>query len=82
MRIHEAILLDLRLGRFLVSPHALERMAQRNVTIADISNLGHGGKVSEQRNRRFKVSGEDLDGDSLTAIVLFDGDSVIVTVME
>ncbi len=82
MYVQEALLLDLRLGRFKIRPHAVKRMIERNVSVADISNLGHGGIVVEQKNHRYRVQGEDLDGESLSAIVFFDGDSTIITVME
>lgn len=68
-------------GVFWVSPHARQRMAQRNVRRADIQ---HGLSVARscrlQVNDRWKVPTEDLDGDELTLIVGFEDGVTIVTV--
>lgn len=80
----EAILIELRTDAFIikVGSHADKRMFERNVRRADISNLGYNGKIFHQGRDRYLVKGKDLDGDSLSAVIQFDGDVVIVTVME
>lgn len=77
------ILLDLRLDRFILSEHALERMQHRRVFRADIQEIGFSCRhIVRQKNNRWLMSGYDLDGDKLTIVVYFDGDSTVVTVMD
>lgn len=80
----QAILLDLRCDQFIIedSSHAEKRMLERNVTRDDIANLGFNGKVQAQKNGCYIIRGEDLDDDSLSVVVEFDGDTLLITVME
>jgi len=78
----ETILLNLRLGDFLVSRHAKERMASRGVNRLDIQNLGDTCyRHIQQSDGKWLLTGEDLDGEVLRAVIAYDGDTVVVTVM-
>lgn len=78
----EAILLDLRTDRFVLTFHAIERMGERNVGRADIQEVGsncYKHKISA--DGKYKLFGYDVDGDDLAIVVAFDGNTVVITVM-
>jgi hypothetical protein len=70
-----------RTGVFWVGHHARQRMAERNVRVSDIEHgLSIARSCSSQRNDRWKVPTEDLDGDELTLIIELRDGFVVVTV--
>lgn len=74
------ILKDLSSGDFNTTTHADERMAERNVADSDIRSCGRTGTAFLQSDGKYKVTGKDLDGDSLTLICVWNGDTLIITV--
>lgn len=77
------IKLDLRLGRFIVSEHAKQRMIQRHVRYEDLKEIGFNCYFhAQQGESKYRLDGYDLDGDPLSVVVFYDGDSVIITVMD
>lgn len=67
-------------GRVLIPGHARRRLAERG---ADEEDLLHALKEATgcafQAPDRWRVSGPDLDGDSLTAVVVLEAGVVVVT---
>ena len=78
----EVLLEALKSGRFHLSVHAAERMADRSITQADIQACGRTAAscLYEPRKRTFRVDGLDLDGQPLTIICAAEGTVVVVTV--
>jgi hypothetical protein len=74
------VLEDLASGNFRLTRHAIERMGQRTVTRADICNVGRTGAARPADGGKVKVTGEDLDGDELTLVCVYDGGTLIITV--
>jgi Domain of unknown function (DUF4258) len=71
---------DLIQGSFRVSLHAKIRMGERSVSDNDIMEAGRTARrVTEQENGKFRVDGFDLEGDELTVICAWAGDTLIVT---
>lgn len=61
--------------------HSLDRMVERNVTEQDIRCAARNYIVCfKQSGIRWELQGTDLDGDKLTVIVSYDGQTTIVTV--
>jgi hypothetical protein len=71
---------DLASGNFRLTRHALERMAERTVSKADIRKVGSTGVVKLAEDGKFKVTGVDLDGDELSLICVYDHGTLIITV--
>jgi hypothetical protein len=67
-------------GRVRVKPHAYQRMQQRNVTFRDVSSALCRASTCEVNNDKWRVTGPDGDGDSLTCIVAVEDDVVVITV--
>ncbi len=80
MSSESALLHDLASGDFRLTRHALERMAERTVSKADIRNVGATGVVKLAENGKFKVTGGDLDGDELSLICVYEYGTLIITV--
>ena len=74
------VLEDLALGNFRLTRHALVRMAQRTVTKADIRQVGRFGVVKSSIGGKIKVIGEDLDGDALTVVCVYECGTLVITV--
>jgi hypothetical protein len=56
-------------------------MAQRGASANDVLEALSGARVCQAGpDQRWKVTGPDLDGDDLTAVVAIDDDVVVVTV--
>jgi hypothetical protein len=76
----EAIRTSLVSGRYRVTLHARQRMGERIISDSDISHCASvATRVNEQDDGKFRVTGPDLDGDELTLICAWDGETVIVT---
>jgi len=61
--------------------HARERMAARGAIAKDVlAALSGAGACEAADGGRWKVTGPDLDGDDLTAVVAIEDDVVVVTV--
>ena len=74
------ILEDLKLNRFSITDHAYLRMSQRHVIRADIRSGGQTCMDWEvQANGRFKITGTDTEGDELTVVCVYDGETLVVT---
>jgi hypothetical protein len=54
-------------------------MGERMISDSDISHCALSGYIKEQDDGKFKVSGQDLDGDELTIICAWDGETIIIT---
>lgn len=80
MQESQYILDCLSSGRYSVTLHAKQRMAQRGVSHTDIMSCGSNGVLVSQQEEKFKVVGNDLDGDELTLICVLEGNVLIITV--
>jgi hypothetical protein len=67
-------------GRWVVSPHAQERMRQRHVRYVDVRNALVHARSCSAEGRRWRVDGPDMDGDPLQLVVVIDDGLVVVTV--
>jgi hypothetical protein len=69
-------------GRLAYTHHALERMAQRNVTRADVRRALTSAKSCRAGDAADKwvALGPDTDGDDLDVVVVIEAGLVIVTV--
>ena len=78
----ERILRDLGIGDYAVTRHARLRMTERGVTDADVRRCAQTARrIVEQDDGRHRISGLDLAGDSLDLVAVWDGDTVLITVM-
>ncbi|MBI2895514.1 MAG: DUF4258 domain-containing protein [Deltaproteobacteria bacterium] len=69
------------LGRVQFSGHARDRMRERGATKNDVvSALANGTSCKAAEGGKWKVTGPDIDGDDLTAVVAIEDDVVVVTV--
>ena len=67
-------------GRIRIEGHARQRMAERGARYADVVHaLSNASGCALQENGRWRVNGEDLEGDDLTAIVVLEQGVVVVT---
>jgi hypothetical protein len=74
------VLEDLRLNRFGITDHAYLRMSQRGVIRRDIQSVGMTClDWVLQNNGRFKVTGTDTEGDELSVVCTYDGDTLVVS---
>ncbi len=70
-------------GRVRITGHCRERMAERNVGDADITSAFETGAVDDaQWNEKFnewryRILGQDVEGDDLSVLVTFEGDTLI-----
>lgn len=68
-------------GRLRIELHARQRMRERGASFADVKHaLAGAQRCRLQENGRWRVDGEDLDGDELTAVVVLESGVVVVTV--
>ena len=69
-------------GRYIYGDHALDQMSHRNVTRGDVrSALGNASVATFQPdNGRWKVTGTDRSGDSLSLAVVLENWIVVITV--
>jgi hypothetical protein len=69
-------------GRLRFTRHARERMRERGATASDVRHaLSSATRCDEATEAgRWKVRGQDLDGDELVMVVVLEGDVVVVTV--
>jgi hypothetical protein len=66
---------------FSLTSHARQRMAERMIRIEDIGNVGLTAyEKTRQANGRWKLVGEDQDGDELAVICVYDGGTLVVTI--
>ena len=69
----------LKVGKYLVTLHTKQRMAQRNISHADIKNCGATGSAIESEGK-IKVSGFDCDGEELSVVCVNEDGVIIITV--
>src|SRR5512132_177645 len=68
-------------GRISLTTHARARMAQRNVKPGDLrSALVSAASCKDQLDGKWKVTGPDLDGDTLDVVVVIEAGVLVVTV--
>lgn len=69
-------------GRYIYGDHALDQMEHRNVTRGDVrSALGSATTATFQPDKgRWRITGTDRSGDSLSLAVVFENGIVIITV--
>ncbi len=66
-------------GRYRVTLHARQRMAERMIFDSDISHCAEMASINNQGEDKFKVTGQGLDGEELTIICAWDGETLIIT---
>lgn len=78
----DEVLEALKPGRFRLSIHAMERMAERSVTQADIRACGHTAIrcLRQLTEGRIRVDGRDLDGELLAVICVWDDGLLVITI--
>ena len=69
-------------GRIAYTTHARQRLAQRNVTRADVRHALSGAKACRAGDAADKwiACGPDLDGDDLDVVLVIEVGLIIVTV--
>lgn len=68
--------------RIVLPPHARGRGGQRRAHYNDIRHaLMHSTHCEPEPNERWRVYGQDLDGDGLRIVLVIEDGLVIVTVM-
>jgi hypothetical protein len=68
-------------NRIVIVRHAWERMAQRGARYEDVRHaLAGAQRCTAADQGRWKVFGEDLDGDELVCVVSIEAAVVVVTV--
>lgn len=76
----ERIIRDLSQGHFRITLHARKRMAERNISDSDLIECGRTvQKTFELQNSKFEIRGLDLDGEPLTIIAVWDGETLVIT---
>jgi hypothetical protein len=76
----QRVLKALSSGDYRTTFHADERMEERCVADKDIRACARSGSLTTQPDCKFKVVGNDLDGEVLTIICVWNGDALIITV--
>jgi hypothetical protein len=69
----------LKTGKYLVTLHAKQRMASRNVSHADIKRCAATGSAVET-DGKIKVTGLDCDDEELHIICVYEDGIIIITV--
>ncbi|MGA8893034.1 MAG: DUF4258 domain-containing protein [Anaeromyxobacteraceae bacterium] len=68
-------------GRIRILRHAWQRMGERGVRYEDVRHALVGARRCRAADQgRWKVTGDDLDGDELTLVVSIEEGVVVVTV--
>lgn len=68
-------------NRVLIVRHAWQRMAERGAQYEDVRHALAGARKCKAADQgRWKVIGEDLDGDELVCVVTIEAGVVVVTV--
>jgi hypothetical protein len=69
-------------NRILIVRHAWQRMAERGAQYEDVRHALAGARKCRATDHqgRWKVFGEDRDGDELVCVVAIEGGVVVVTV--
>ena len=69
-------------NRVRFSGHARQRMSARGATVAHVLHAlsNAAACVASEQAGRWKATGPDLDGDSLTAVVIIEDSVIVVTV--
>lgn len=76
------ILHELRTGLFRITRHAKERMDERGITPSDIRRCAEiASSIHEQENGKYLITGRDLSGDKLRVVAVWDGETLVITVM-
>ena len=67
-------------GRYRVTLHARQRMAARMISDNDVIECGRTSYfLKQQIDGKYKVKGLDLDGEELTILCVWDGETILVT---
>lgn len=68
-------------NRIRILRHAWQRMGERGAQYEDVRHALAGARRCRAADLgRWKVSGDDLDGDELTLVVAIEAGAVVVTV--
>lgn len=68
-------------NRIRIAGHAWERMGERGARYEDVRHALSGARKCKAADLgRWKVSGDDLDGDELILVVAIESGVVVVTV--
>jgi hypothetical protein len=81
---HEEIIVirSLASGNFVMTRHAYLRADGRTVYREDIQHVGYTADDCEhQGGSKFKVFGVDCDDESLAVVAVYDGETVVITVI-
>lgn len=76
----QTIVFTLGSRNYRVSLHARQRMAERNITHADIRNCAITGKMILEEHHKIRIKGFDIDGHELTIICVEEDGLLIITV--
>ncbi len=74
-----------RANRVGFGPHAKKRMRERGAREGDVISAlanGHRCTKNKEHSDRWDVTGTDLDGDSLTAVVVIEDGVAVVTILD
>lgn len=75
------ILRALRKGEFVRTHHAKVRMKQRRVSMRDVWSVGRTHtEIVFQGNGIYKITGLDLESETLTVIATYQDGAIIITV--
>ena len=66
-------------GFYLLTKHARERMAERNITHLDIRQCARHS-IIDLKDDKYVVVGRDIDAELLKIICVYDDDVLIITV--
>ena len=68
-------------NRIRILRHAWQRMGERGAQYEDVRHALAGARRCKAADQgRWKVSGDDLDGDELTLVVAIEASVIVVTV--
>ncbi len=70
----------LRDGDYRITLHAKQRMAERNVSYADIRSCSETGTITLGPDGKIKIVGSDIEGEELTLICAEEDSVLIITV--
>lgn len=71
-----------RRGVFRLTRHAKERMDERGVTPSDIRRCAETvSSIREQEKGKHLIAGQDISGHELGIVAVWDGETVVITVM-
>jgi hypothetical protein len=67
-------------NRVRFTRHARERMGERGASVEHVMRALQNATSCSPSGERWKVTGPDLDGDALTAVVIIEDEVIVITV--